>query len=230
MNLLYCRKIIALSMTIFATFLAGAAFSACPPAPVLDASELVFQLKKNADQKYAWGPTDRFDATEEGALVWDSSQKKIAYCDGLNWISPVSGGSMQNLEDFLDVDLTSNSPVDGSRLKFSAGKWIVYTPPIDYCGEAGGTSMTDGSGNDFCRFDAANCPSGWSQFQNWSAASNRNCSTNNCCSPNNCQASGHSFSNQSLDTCTYKMGYNSCSGCLTQTCQADRIAIGCIMN
>jgi len=36
------------------------------------------------------------------------------------------------------------------------------------CLAAGGTVVSDGSGHNMCRFNAASCQSGWSQYQNWS--------------------------------------------------------------
>lgn len=107
---------------------AGVLHAACGPAPVTTADEPVLQLKLNADGKAAWGATNTFDATEEGALVWDSASKSIAYCDGTNWIVPPTS-SVTVLDDLSDVDTTTVAPQEGASLVFLSGKWIVENLP-----------------------------------------------------------------------------------------------------
>ena len=73
-------------------FSASKAYAACPAAPVGTPNDPVLQLRLNGDGKAGNGPANYFDATEEGAVVWDDANNAVTYCDGTNWVTLDGGG------------------------------------------------------------------------------------------------------------------------------------------
>ena len=74
-------------------FSANKAYAACPAAPVGTPNDPVLQLRLNGDGKAGNGPANYFDATEEGAVVWDDANNAVTYCDGTNWVTLDGGGA-----------------------------------------------------------------------------------------------------------------------------------------
>lgn len=103
----------------------GEIYAACPAAPVGAPEEPVIQLKRNADGKKSWGATNIYDATEEGALVWDDTNNAVSYCDGASWVTLGSGGSAAatELNDLSDAKYIGESVYVGS----GAGNAVTVT-------------------------------------------------------------------------------------------------------
>lgn len=105
------------------------------------------------------------------------------------------------------------------------------------CEAAGGTLIDIGLANPTCRFAAATCPSGWTQYENWSTTGPTTCGSGGCYQPYNicgypCTTGGHAWSNNSSTySCTYgdlvETWDGGCCSVAQRTCVAIRTQIGC---
>ncbi|MFA6353620.1 MAG: hypothetical protein WCW93_01670 [Candidatus Paceibacterota bacterium] len=102
------------------------------------------------------------------------------------------------------------------------------------CTSAGGTIVSNGT-NNFCKFTANSCPSGWTKYSNYSTTTASTCTgaTGTCTdfTPLTCTTGYHAFGNITAETCTY---YNQSKGLLGcpiyssgKTCTATVNQIGC---
>ena len=66
--------------------------AACPAAPVGSAQDRVIQMVAGGDNQTQMGSDAVVNATEEGAIVYDATNKAIAVCDGTNWVHSGGGG------------------------------------------------------------------------------------------------------------------------------------------
>jgi hypothetical protein len=92
------------------------------------------------------------------------------------------------------------------------------------CTSAGGTIVPSSGSYPQCRFDAATCPSGWTQYQSWMTTFGVVC-VDSCGS---CTPPSHTWANIGPDTCTYNGGYPCVSSNMfSKTCSATITQIGC---
>lgn len=97
------------------------------------------------------------------------------------------------------------------------------------CTAIGGTVVGDGSGNSFCRFNQATCPSGWLQYQNWRTTSSRTCQASSIdegpCGP--CTTGSDPWQNNpSRPTCTYRRAIPTKGEGSTDACEGTSVASG----
>lgn len=100
------------------------------------------------------------------------------------------------------------------------------------CTDAGGTVVSDGSGNNFCRFNATSCGT-WTQYQNWSSTvGNYWCQGSTSWAACGCLVGYHDWSNNNaIESCQWLYSdwrqNNACTSDQTGTCSATRTQIGC---
>lgn len=94
------------------------------------------------------------------------------------------------------------------------------------CTDNGGSVVSDGSGNDFCRFSLSSCPSGWSQYEDWSTTESKYCKIDDFCTccihDMQCTTGEHSWSNSIRESCNYED-----ESCNVYDCNANVNSIGC---
>ena len=192
------------------SLLPGLARAACPAAPVSNSSDLVIQMVAGGDGLTQMGSDANVDATEEGAVVYDAVNKTLAVCNGTSWVLLGSGGG------------------GGGPVTLVNG---VHTGTD--CTGAGGAVFDTGS-EEICRFDAASCPSGWTQFESWNTFDARSCSHNGGgpCPTTGCSLSFMPFGNYpSGSSCVYprnrESGGGECNPDGSATCTAPVLQIGC---
>jgi len=95
------------------------------------------------------------------------------------------------------------------------------------CTAAGGEIVPSDVSYPMCRFNAASCPSGWTQYKNYSTNVANTCPNGSC---GGCTAPAHSWSNTATGSCVYSNwqvgSVGGCSCCAT-TCQSTLTQIGC---
>lgn len=116
-------KHIALTLTILLAPTIGHA--ACPAAPVGSNQDRVIQMVAGGDNLTQMGSQQVTDATEEGAVVYDSALNTLVVCDGTNWITLGGGG------------LRTDCAV-GSHLEWDGAEWsCAFTGPPTNCPNVG---------------------------------------------------------------------------------------------
>ena len=129
-----------------------------------------------------------------------TGENKALQYDGSNWIcKDISSGSSVNY-------LVNNAHTEGA------------------CLAEGGEVVSDGSGNEFCRVSSSSCPTGWNQYHQWSTTLDKCCGDcDGGCggTPLCCDVYGHSWSDQTQESCTYTGGMDE------KTCYATMTEIGC---
>ncbi len=82
----------ALFVIIALVLMPSLAKAACPAAPVGSAQDRVIQMVAGGDNQTQMGSDAVVNSTEEGAIVYDATNKAIAVCDGTNWVHSGGGG------------------------------------------------------------------------------------------------------------------------------------------
>ena len=199
---------------------------------------LGFVIYGNVDTSQAWHSSDQILFTNETCRIITGHD-----C-GYDVDTIINAYTLCGDDEFLRGDGSCIKESDfGGTTPTSTNDLVYGQHSSDQCTALSGTVQTDGS-DKFCRFNQANCPTGWAQFKEWSATSARTCSTSGCtskCGENGCCCDGnrrqcttgsHSFSNVAMETCIYDkskcVAFSPCGGCLNpSTCYATYTARGC---
>lgn len=176
---------------------------------------------------------------------------------GVYAVAPSPGHSSTQI-DFSPKSTLTNPELQG-YIPLNVGGEIlyaaVYKQPLylvfnqhteSQCTSAGGTVVTDGGSNKFCRFSSYSCPSGWTQYFSWSTTLSQTCngtspalpnpfadtllngSLNLPCSGSSCTTGSHAFDNIGIETCSYEQArFDFSCPSTTLTCTASRTQVGC---
>lgn len=133
-----------------------------------------------------------------------------------NQIDTNNDGIIDRIEmpDSLDVNSVTTDTIDIDQICINGDcrdawpeptaetTWLVNSQhTTQACSDNGGEIVSDGSGNNFCRFDLSSCPAGWIHYQDWRTQES------------NTQSGTLAFtSTLSCPGCTYYHGYATAHG------------------
>lgn len=121
-----------------------------------------------------------------------------------------AGACLSDINDFVQ-----NQPLVNNVHNYAA------------CTAAGGEIIPSDVSYPMCRFNAASCPSGWTQYKNYSTNVANTCPNSSC---GGCTAPAHSWSNTATGYCVYSNwqvgSVGGCSCCATG-CSSTQTQIGC---
>jgi hypothetical protein len=150
--------------------------------------EFCDNLGANGESIYTWDPVRNICVMKQNVCPdkyvfegIDSTGQKI--CRSINEYLPylIQSGSSPCTSSKTSVKLVLDPVTNKVSMECeeaAACTIVGSTKTCDQCTAAGGT-LVDITGGKTCRFNAASCPAGWSQYLNWSTttANNVNCNS-----------------------------------------------------